>query len=202
MPPQLSFFLLQVCSLARVFYGSSVTLCRSESVKYSFMYKYQQKGEGVTIKAAFNAATSVATMYGGFFKAVAQEIGMERALALHAKLGEPFGVQIGEALKKKFGNKKPDTEGLKAMFQPMIASFGFTTKYKVTPKTLSVVVTKCPLYEGFKAAGLDHKTIGKMCKAMSGSEYSQAKKHYPKIEGSVQFKDSPKGSCVEKWTIR
>jgi len=55
-------------------------------------------------------------MYGEFFKAVVQEVGMKRALALHAKLGEPFGVQIGEALKQKFENKKPDTESLKAIF--------------------------------------------------------------------------------------
>lgn len=131
---------------------------------------------------------------------------MERALALHAKLGEPFGVQIGEAFKQKFENKKPDTESLKAIFQPMCTSFGaytsLTYEYKVTPKTLSIVIAKCPLYEEFKAAGLNHETIGKMCKAMSEVELSQAKNLYPKIEGSAQFKDSPEGSCVEKWTIK
>jgi len=155
------------------------------------------------MEAAFNATTSMASMYGGFFKAVAQEIGMERALAIHAKLGEPFGVQIGEALKKKFGDKKPDTESLKAVFKPMLASFGYTNEeYKVTPKTLSIAIPKCPFYEGFKAVGLDHETIGKMCKAMAKVEYSQVKRLYPKIEGSAQFKDSPKVSCVETWTIK
>jgi hypothetical protein len=145
-------------------------------------------------------------MYGEFFKAVAQEIGIERALALHARLGQPFGVQIGEALKQKFVNKKPDTESLKAIFQPMYTHFGaytsLTYEYKVTPKTLSIVIAKCPLYDGFKAAGLDHETIGKMCKAMIEVELSHAKNLYPKIEGSAQFKDSPEGSCVEKWTIK
>jgi len=145
-------------------------------------------------------------MYGLFFKTVAQEIGMERALAIHAKLGEPFGIQIGEAFKQKFGNKKPDTESLKAIFQPIYTSFGaytrITYEYKVTPKTLSIVIAKCPLYEGFKAAGLDHETIGKMCKAMIKVELSQVRSLYPKIEGSAQFKDSLGGPCIEKWTIK
>jgi len=198
---QLSFFFFR-SALKRAFLMVSRSVRRFESVKYSLLYKYRQKGGGGIIKEAFNAASSVATIYGGFFKSVAQEIGMERALALHAKLGEPFGIQIGEAFKQKFGKKKPDTESLKAVFQPMMTSFGFTCKYKATPKTLVIVVPKCPLYEGFKAAGLDHKTIEKICKAMSGPEYRQAKKLYPKIEGSVQFKDSPEGSCVEKWTIK
>lgn len=67
---------------------------------------------------------------------------------------------------------------------------------------MPIVIAKCPLYEGFKAAGLNHETIGKMCKAMSEVELSQAKNLYPKIEGSAQFKDSREGFCVEKWTIK
>jgi len=88
----------------------------------------------------------------------------------------------------------------------MYTSFGaytsLTYEYKVTPKTLSIVIAKCPLYEGFKAAGLDHETIGKMCKAMNEAMLSQAKNLYPKIEGSAQFKGSAEGLCIEKWTIK
>jgi hypothetical protein len=142
-------------------------------------------------------------MYGMFFKAVAQEIGMKRALALQAKLGEPFGAQIGETLKQKFGNKNPDTESLKNILQPMYKRFGFTNEeYKVTPKTLSITFPSCPFYEGFKAAGLDHETIMNMCKAMGDVEYNLVKNLYPKVEPNAQFRESPKGSCLEKWTIK
>jgi len=158
------------------------------------------------MESSFDAAASVASMYGAFFRAVAQEIGMKRALELHAKLGEPFGVQIGEELKQKFGNNRPDTESIKGIFQPMFARFGAYTRitydYKVTPRTLSIVIAKCPLYEGFRVAGLDHETIGKMCNAMMDAEQNKAKNLYPKIQGSAHFKDSPQGSCVENWTIK
>lgn len=117
-----------------------------------------------------------------------------------------YGIQIGEALKQKFGNKKPDTESLKAIFQLMHTSFGaytsITYEYKVTLKTLPIVIAKHPLYERFKAAGLDYETIGKMCKAMIGVELSQVRSLYLKIEDSAQFKDSHRGSCIEKWAVK
>jgi hypothetical protein len=46
---------------------------------------------------AFNAAKVMCTMYGGFFKDVAGEVGSEKALALHAKQGEQFGAILAGA---------------------------------------------------------------------------------------------------------
>ena len=49
--------------------------------------------------------------------------------------------------------------------------------------------------------GLDHETIGKACNAMSSAEYAQLKKYYPDVEGSIKFKDSSEGYCLEKITL-
>jgi hypothetical protein len=58
------------------------------------------------------------------------------------------------------------------------------------------------MYEGFKMAGLDHKTIEKMCSAMSQAEYDAINKHFPKLEGKVKFRESSKDTCVEEFIIK
>jgi hypothetical protein len=58
------------------------------------------------------------------------------------------------------------------------------------------------MYEGFKMAGIDHKTIEKMCSVMAKAEYDTINKYYPKLEGKVKFRESAGKPCVEEWMIK
>ncbi|MFH1699658.1 MAG: hypothetical protein ABIE07_03640 [Candidatus Zixiibacteriota bacterium] len=60
----------------------------------------------------FKVATKLYGLYGVFFKVVAQEVGMEKALALHAKAHEDQGVASGKMLKETIGNEKIDIQRL------------------------------------------------------------------------------------------
>ncbi len=51
-------------------------------------------------------------------------------------------------------------------------------------------------------AGLDHETIGKTCNAMSSAEFAKLKEYYPNVEGSVKYRDSSEGYCLEKFTLK
>ena len=150
----------------------------------------------------FNASMSSMSMYGGLFKATADDVGLDKALEYHAKQGEPFGMMIGETLKQQLGDKEPTTEVLNSILQPSMEGFGFDAEFKVSPMEISIKVSRCPFYDGFKMAGLDHETIGKMCSAMSSAEFAQLKKYYPNIEGSVKYRDSSEGYCLEKFTLK
>jgi len=150
----------------------------------------------------YNATMISMSMYGGLFKAIADDVGLDKALEYHAKQGIPFGTMIGETMKQQLGDKAPTTEALKSVLQPLMGSFGFDAEYDVSPTEISNKIPRCPLYDGWKMAGLDHETIGKMCSAMSSAEFAQLKKYYPKIEGSVKFRDSSEGYCLEKFTLK
>lgn len=149
----------------------------------------------------FNAHVSSMSMYGGLFKEIVKEVGLEKALKMHAKQGEPFGTAMGEMLKQKLGKKKADTKTLNAIAQPMMEGFGMDPQIDVAPESLKVKTLRCPMYEGFKAAGIDHKTIEKMCNGMANAEGSVLTKIYPSIEYSWKFKASPDGYCLEEFKI-
>ena len=51
----------------------------------------------------FEAAKKVYGLYGAFYKVVAQELGTEKALDLHAKAHEEQGIASGKLLKEKIG---------------------------------------------------------------------------------------------------
>jgi len=150
----------------------------------------------------FNAIMSSMSMYGGLFKSITDDVGLDKALEYHAKQGESFGMMIGETLKRQLGDKAPTTEALKSVLQPEVEGWGFDAEFDVSPTAVSIKVQRCPIYEGFKMAGLDHETIGKMCSAWYSAEYTQLKKYYPKIEGRLKYRDSSEGYCLDKFTLK
>lgn len=151
---------------------------------------------------AYHAAMSAMSMYGGLFKTMADDFGLDKALEYHEKQGEPFGIMIGETMKQQLGDKPPTTEVIKSVTQPSMESFGFDVEYEVSPKELSIKVVRYPFYDGFKMVGFDHETIGKMCGALSSGEFVKLKEYYPNVEGSVNFRDSAEGYCLEKFILK
>ena len=156
----------------------------------------------MTKKDTFDASVNSISMYGAFFNIVAKEVGMEEALKLHAAVGELWGDATGKALKEQLGDKKVNIRAVNKVLKPMMNSFGFELEVEKSPKLLVLHVSKCPMYEGYRMAGLDHKTIEKMCSAMAKAEYDAINKYYPKLEGKVKFRESAGKSCVEEWVIK
>jgi len=149
----------------------------------------------------YNASKGSFGMYGGLFKDVAEEVGMEKALELHARRGDDFGIGLCEMLKQKLGDKDLDIETLNSVMQPVMDSFGIDAEINLSPHAMSVKITDCPIYDGCKEAGIDHETIEKMCHIMAGQEYAKLNEYFPNFNASIQFKDSPEGYCLEKYTL-
>lgn len=147
----------------------------------------------------FNAVVGSMSMYGGLFKEIVKEVGLEKALKMHARQGEPFGTEMGEALKQRLGKKKADAKTLSTIVQPMEEGFGIDPQIDVAPESLKVKILRCPLYEGFKAAGIDHETIEKMCHGLANTEGSALTKIYPNIEYGFKFKASQDDYCLEEF---
>ena len=140
---------------------------------------------------AFNAAKNVVGMYGIFFKTVAQEIGMERALALQSKAYETFGSELAEMF------KEPDLNKLASQINEMNKGYGTVAETNVEPTKIVFKILKCPWYEGLQAAGLSQEEIRAWC------QHSGEGQILPNITGSiVRFRSSADDYCIEEIEVK
>jgi len=151
---------------------------------------------------SFNAAMSACSMYGGLFKDVAQELGMEKALVLHTKQGEIFGSHFASTLKEQIGNKELDVKNFGSFMRGALDGFGLTYESEETPTSILFKNYRCPFYEGFKMAGIDHDTISSMCNRMAPAEYAEINKLFPKFQAQAKFRTSPNSYCTEEFMIK
>jgi len=151
---------------------------------------------------AFNTWVGSMNMYGALFKLVVKEIGLDKALKLNAAVGGLYGDQMGKALKEQLAGKKFNIKNLNKVLTPMFIGWGVSPEIKESSKSITLRMDKCPQYEGFKMAGLDDKTIEKMCSTMVKAECDAINKYYPGLEGRVKFRESPKDACIEEFIIK
>ena len=152
-------------------------------------------------KSSYIASKGSLSLYGGFFKAVAQEIGLEKALALHENLWKSMGAASVGMLREKLGRKKVNLAAWQSIEEKFCEDFGFAAEFKKQGSTLSIKTLECPIYAGFKEAGLDHSTIESMCNKMASAVYGEVKKDFPQFSGSLKFRDTPDKACVEEFVL-
>jgi hypothetical protein len=152
-------------------------------------------------EAVFAATKGAFSLFGSYLKDVAQEIGMERALALYANQGQTFGSMLTGMIQEKLGDKELDTATIAAVLSDAADGFGMTAKIEQSQTTVIMENLRCPIYEGFKEAGLDHETIASACNRMAAVEQAEVKKVYPQLSGCVKFKSAPDQPCIEEYTI-
>ncbi len=152
-------------------------------------------------KAVFDATKQMSSFYGGFFKAVVQELGLEKTAEINGNQGKPFGAAVGQMLKVELGNKKLTYAAFESMYSRVRESLGFTDEIEKGRTGLKVTTHRCPMYEGYASAGLDHKTIEMMCSRVAANEYEEIRKVFPQFSGCVKFRSAPDEPCVEEFVI-
>jgi hypothetical protein len=152
-------------------------------------------------KDTFNAASVSLAFYAGFFKDVAQEFGFEKAVALHASQGKKSGAALAGLLKNELGNKKFNLAAWERVYTSFMEQLGIKPEFKRKGSTLTLTVGHCPIYEGFKSAGLDHRAIESMCSQMTASENAELKNAFPMLSGCLKFRATPEEPCVEEFVL-
>jgi len=105
----------------------------------------------------YEAAKNGYSAYGKFFKAVTEEIGMKKALELHGCGYADYGPIFDEMFKTL------SLDELGVSMGEMFTSLGLDTKISQTSNSVKATTQRCPEYDGYKEAGLDHETIKKLC---------------------------------------
>lgn len=151
---------------------------------------------------AFNAAKMAFAMYGRFLNGVAQEIGLEKALALHSRQGELFGAMLGAAIKEKLGGRQLDIPAVAQVAKAVGDALGSTSEVvEGTPVLLKLNWGQCPIYEGLKQAGLEHATIRKACEGVAAVEDQKLREVLPGLSLCVKFRAAASDSCLEEYAL-
>ena len=130
----------------------------------------------------FDATKNGFSTYGKFFKAVSKEIGMERALELHGYGYQDYGPVFDEMFRTL------NLEELGVNLGGMLTSLGYDPKISQTSNSVIATTYRCPEYDGFEEAGLDHETIKKLCVCSVGS-----------IDASLQKLGANGGMSINKY---
>jgi hypothetical protein len=152
-------------------------------------------------KDTFNATKQAMNLYAGLFKDVAQEVGVEKALELHAKQGTATGAGVVEILKAELGRKKLNLAALESMTKKVAGSFGTTPKFEKKKGVLKATHGRCPVYEACLSAGIAPQVIERMCQQFSALEYDEIKKAFPQFSGCVKVRSMADEPCIEEFAI-
>jgi len=155
----------------------------------------------MAIEDAFNGAKNAFTFYGAYLNTVAQEIGMERALALHTKMLETMGAMQGKMMKAQAGTEEVDAKAAWSVVKAVPGSLGLVFEVlEERPTTVRMKCRQCSLYEGWQMAGLDAKTRESMCRAGPLRFMDTAVKQLnPKLSYQLaKYRPASDGFCEEQ----
>jgi hypothetical protein len=146
----------------------------------------------------FTTATAWTTFYGQLLKEIIDEIGLPKTLVLHRKHGENAGAMFASEL-KKLGAFNPEALGkmMEQAYKPMGI---INLEIEATPNSLVSKNGKCPVYEGFKMAGLDDETIDKLCTSREGAVMATITEAFPGVKASLT-RDKPDGYCESVFKV-
>ncbi len=150
---------------------------------------------------AFNAAKAAFSLYGGFFKDMAEEVGLEKAVSLHAKQSAAFDALLVGMIKERLGDGEIDLGTFASVRSEALAALGMTTQIGEAPNLLTLGVQRCPLYEGLRMAGLEHATIEEMCRQGTVLGYAEFNTAFPRLSGCLKFRPVADQPCVEEFAL-
>ncbi len=105
---------------------------------------------------AFDGAKAAFSSYFAFFKTVAQEIGMERTLALGKKTVETMAAMQANKMKEETGIKEFDAKTASSLVWTIPQTLGITREVvEESPQRVMFKVGRCPIYEAAQTLGLD-----------------------------------------------
>ena len=155
----------------------------------------------MTTEDLFNGAKTAFTFYDAYFNTVAQELGTERALALHTRMCETMGAAQGQAAKQQAGVEAFDAQTAFPVLNAVPESIGIHSEVvEQSPQRVMIRPGRCSIYEAAQALGLDHETIETLCRAGPIRFMdAMAKQLNPNLSYRlVRYRSGPDDCCEEE----
>jgi hypothetical protein len=150
---------------------------------------------------AFEAAKKAYTLYGWLLQEIAKQFGWEKAVEMHARIGDPWAAMASGMLREKCGERKLDAASVASTVETIIKGIG--CDFEVERRTDGVTdrAGRCPVYEGLSAAGINHATIERLCTAVSNQAYKGLHTSFPELTVSMRFRPKAEGICEEEYAL-
>ena len=155
----------------------------------------------MSIEDTFNGTKNAYAFYYAFFNTVAQDIGLERTIALESTMCENMGTMQGQMIKEQSGMEEFDARAAYAIGETFIAGLGISTEVmEESPQKILMKVPKCPIYEAALMLGLEPDTIEQLCRTGSLKFMdTMVKQLNPNLTQRIaKFRSTPDDSCVEE----
>lgn len=150
---------------------------------------------------AYNAAVATFHQWGLFLKSVADKLGKDRAMELH----EDAVATIGNGYEAMFKEQYPDGLDLRSFGETGVDGLnaqGWTSELIMDDaSSMTIRMTKCPRYDGFKMAGLSDEVIKEHCMRQVKVVEKFMQNAEPEIKFNVPIWDAPNGRCDEVFTL-
>lgn len=115
-------------------------------------------------ESEYGAAAKVYALYGAFYKEVAKELGEKRTLELHRRAHENMGIKTGMILSGQQSAITLDLESLAKTLQMSNQGIGIECELIKGEDSLTLRNLRCPMYDGYRAGGLDDKQAESLCR--------------------------------------
>lgn len=155
----------------------------------------------MTEEQVFQATRKVYALYGAFFKAVAQEVGIEKALALHAHAHEEQGIASAKLIKEKMGDARFDIQRLGSVLRESNLSIGIGSELvRASASSALFKNSQCPMYDGYRMGGLDNETAEALCQKGAAAKLGTMLKQIdPRITYRLRYyRLKPDETCEEE----
>lgn len=149
----------------------------------------------------FNGAKTGMALYIAYLNTVAQEIGMDRALALQTKMCENVGTNQGQMMKEQSGLDEFDAESAWPLVSATPASLGVSLEVmEENPLRVLVKCGRCSVFAAGQMMGLDTKTIETFCRSGPNRFMDAATKQLsPDLSHRLmKFRSAPDDFCYEE----
>ncbi len=149
---------------------------------------------------AYLATRKVFALYAAFFKAVVQELGIEKALALHARAHEEQGIASAKSIKAALGDLPPDIQNLGSILRESNLSIGIQSELaEASTSSARFSNSRCPMFDGYRMGGLDDETAEALCQTGAPAKLGTMLKQIdPRITYRVShYRVRPDEPCEE-----
>ena len=159
----------------------------------------------MTKEDAFNSAKNAFSFNGAFFNNVAQEIGLEQALKIITKTSETIGEQYGQMTKEQMDITELDAKTAAMVIKSVVSGYGISNiDTEEKPTSVLIKVHGCPVYEGYRAVGIDDETIEATCRK---GALRQLDTFFKQLDPNAsyqlnKFRSGPGDCCEEEITLR
>jgi hypothetical protein len=162
----------------------------------------KERSSQMTSAETLNGAKNAFTFFDAYLSVVAEEIGMERAVALDTKMCEMMGAAQGKAISDETGMGEVDLATAASLAARSIdEGLGISSKViEASTRQITFAIGRCPLYEAAEALGTESAAIEATCRA-GALRYmdSMVKQWNPRITYRLrEFRPSAGGHCVEE----